>query len=45
MQTEQVQITWTVDGETISEWVLIEFENDDDKASKIQEQIDLRQGS
>ena len=42
---EQVQITWTIDGEEFSEWVLIDFDSEDEKASKIQEQIDLRQGS
>lgn len=48
MQVEQVQITWTIDeetGETRSEWVTIVYTDEDDKASKIQEQIDLRQGS
>ena len=42
---EQVQITWTIDGEEFSEWTIIEYSSEEDKASKIQEQIDLRQGS
>lgn len=42
---EQVQITWTIDGEEFSEWVIITYDSEDEKATKIQEQIDLRQGS
>ena len=48
MKIEQVQITWIADeetNETLTEWVTIMYTDEDDKASKIQEQIDLRQGS